>query len=175
MGKRKSRQVQAKGPAPKVDKVFDCPYCSRMKTVEIKLNKREGVGQLFCRVCGVKYQRKLGPLMKEVDIYCDWIDEAHAINSQKQKTIGLVDASDSEDDLHFANPEVKPIQKALKHEDSEEESKELPKAEKAKPAVEIKKIIKSISPVKNIVKQELNALAHESGADSENDSAEDLF
>jgi transcription elongation factor Elf1 len=63
MGKRKSRQVQVMGPAPKVDKVFDCPYCSRMKIVEIKLNKREGVGQFFCRICGVKYQRKLGPLM----------------------------------------------------------------------------------------------------------------
>ena len=175
MGKRKSRQVQQKGPAPKVDKVFDCPYCSRLKTVEVKLNKREGVGQLFCRVCGVKYQRKLGPLMKEVDIYCDWIDEAHAINSKKQKTIGLVDASDEEDDLHFANPEVKPVLRKLNHEDSEEESKELPKAEKAKSSAEPKKIAKPISPVKSLVKQEIKATVDKSGADSENDSAEDLF
>ena len=128
MGKRKSRTVQAKGPAPKVDKVFDCPYCSRHQTVEIKLNKREGVGQLFCRVCAVKYQKKLVPLMKEVDIYCDWIDEAHSINRKKQKGFGLVDASDEEEeeDFNFGNPEVQTKHELVKkHEDSDEESKEL--------------------------------------------------
>ena len=36
--------------------------------------------------------------MKEVDIYCDWIDCAHQINSKKHKGFGLVDASDEESD-----------------------------------------------------------------------------
>ena len=54
MGKRKLRTVQVKGLAPKVDKVFDCPHCSRHQTVGIKLNKLEGFGQLFCEVCAVK-------------------------------------------------------------------------------------------------------------------------
>ena len=45
--------------------------------------------------------------MKEVDIYCDWIDEAHSINRKKQKGFGLVDASDEEDedDCQSPNPE----------------------------------------------------------------------
>ena len=85
--------------------------------------------------------------MKEVDIYCDWIDEAHAINSKKQKSIGLVDASDDDDP---DNPEH------LQHES--EESKEAPRVEKP---VEVKKVVKSVLPLKKEVKAE--------------DSADDLF
>lgn len=88
MGKRKSRQVQSKGPSLKVATVFDCPFCSRRDTIEIKLHKRENVGKLFCRVCTVKYETKLGPLTKPVDIYCEWIDEAEKVN-QKPKGLGL--------------------------------------------------------------------------------------
>ena len=38
MGKKKSRKikVQKVGPA-KVDKIFNCPYCSHSGTVEIKM------------------------------------------------------------------------------------------------------------------------------------------
>lgn len=38
MGKRKSRAVKImKKAPPKVDKVFDCPYCSHSGTVEVKM------------------------------------------------------------------------------------------------------------------------------------------
>jgi transcription elongation factor Elf1 len=38
MGKRKSRKVKVSKAAPqKVDKVFDCPFCSHSGTVEIKM------------------------------------------------------------------------------------------------------------------------------------------
>ena len=76
MGKRKSRTVQKAGPKLKVATVFDCPYCSRKETVEVKLGRKEGIGYLHCRVCAVRYQKRLGHLTKEVDIYCDWIDTA---------------------------------------------------------------------------------------------------
>ena len=77
--------------------------------------------------------------MKEVDIYCDWIDCAHQINNKKQKGFGLVDASDEEsendDDFIAKNPtQMKPMtekssidqarpSKVVKDE-SDEESKE---------------------------------------------------
>ena len=76
MGKRKSRQVASKGPAPKVDTVFDCPYCSHRQTIEVKMQRKDGLGKLYCRVCTVKFQKRLGPLDKEVDVYCAWIDSA---------------------------------------------------------------------------------------------------
>ena len=99
MGKRKSRKVESKGPAPKVDTIFDCPYCSRKSTVEVKIKKKEGYGQLWCRVCTVEFKAKLGPLTKEVDIYCEWIDLAEQLNSKKHKSFGLVDEDGSQDEL----------------------------------------------------------------------------
>jgi len=36
----------------------------------------------------------MGPLTKEVDIYCDWIDKSEQINSKKHEGFGLVEASD---------------------------------------------------------------------------------
>ena len=107
MGKRKSRTVQSKGPVEKVATVFDCPYCSRRETIEIKIVKKEGTGKLYCRVCYVTYQTRLGPLTKPVDIYCEWIDNADKLN-QKHKSLGLheaklkeeqVDDSEDEDDI----------------------------------------------------------------------------
>jgi len=55
MGKRKSRTVVKTGPKLKVSTVFDCPYCSRKETVEVKLARKEGIGYLNCRVCAVRY------------------------------------------------------------------------------------------------------------------------
>ena len=38
MGKRKSRKTKVmKKAAPKVDRVFDCPFCSHSGTVEVKM------------------------------------------------------------------------------------------------------------------------------------------
>ena len=61
--------------------------------------KKDGIGKLYCRICGYKYQKRLGPLDKQVDIYCAMIDEAEALNSRKQNEgIGLVSRKDEEDE-----------------------------------------------------------------------------
>ena len=86
MGKRKSRKIQQKAAAPKCDTVFDCPYCSHRQTIEVQIMKKDGIGKLYCRICGYKYQRRLGPLDKQVDIYCAMIDEAADLNNKKQNT-----------------------------------------------------------------------------------------
>jgi transcription elongation factor Elf1 len=39
MGKRKSKAKIMKAPPPKVEKVFDCPFCNHSKTVEVKLQR----------------------------------------------------------------------------------------------------------------------------------------
>ena len=98
MGKRKSRKIQAKAAAPKCDTVFDCPYCSHRQTIEVQLLRKDGIGKLFCRICGYKYQKRLGPLDKQVDIYCAMIDDAEALNAKKQNDgIGFL-ARDEYDD-----------------------------------------------------------------------------
>ena len=106
MGKRKSRKIQTKAAAPKCDTVFDCPYCSHRQTIEVQILKKDGLGKLFCRICGYRYQKRLGPLDKQVDIYCAMIDDAEAINSKKPNDgIGLIgrDDDDEGDDL-FDDP-----------------------------------------------------------------------
>ena len=61
--------------------------------------KKDGIGKLYCRICGYKYQKRLGPLDKQVDIYCAMIDEAEALNSRKQNEgIGLVKSKEEEDE-----------------------------------------------------------------------------
>jgi transcription elongation factor Elf1 len=37
MGKRKSRTKSYKPPPPKVETMFDCPFCSNSHCVEIKM------------------------------------------------------------------------------------------------------------------------------------------
>lgn len=80
MGKRKSRTVVKSAAAPKVMKTFDCPYCSHDSSVEVKMERTKGIGTLSCRICSVSYQKRLGSLTKEVDIYCEWIDCAEELN-----------------------------------------------------------------------------------------------
>ena len=47
---------------------------------------------LRCRICRVDYERRLGRLTKEVDVYCAWIDEAEKLNEQQR--LGLADQAE---------------------------------------------------------------------------------
>ena len=74
MGKRKSSKVKvSKGPPPKVEKVFDCPFCSHSKTIEVKMyfikfinpcfsQRPIGKATLRCRICKVDYEKKINRL-----------------------------------------------------------------------------------------------------------------
>lgn len=37
IGKRKSRKVVRKKPAPKLEKDFDCPFCCRSSSITVKM------------------------------------------------------------------------------------------------------------------------------------------
>ena len=96
MGKRKSRTVAKTAIAPKVQKVFDCPFCSHNEVVEIKMERTKNKGTLTCRICGASFLKSpLKSLTREVDIYMEWIDMCEELNnpeSQKrdQNQLGLV-------------------------------------------------------------------------------------
>ena len=93
MGKRKSRTVVKTAAAPKVMKTFDCPFCSHDNSIEVKMERTKGLGTLSCRICLVKFRKRLSALTKEVDIYCEWIDQAEAVNdpdSQKKPDTGIL-------------------------------------------------------------------------------------
>ena len=79
MGKRKSSKVMAKPPPPKLDAIFDCPFCNHNKTVEVRFSK--GKASISCRICCANYEMLINNLTEPIDVYAEWIDECEKQNS----------------------------------------------------------------------------------------------
>ncbi|OII75376.1 uncharacterized protein cubi_01897 [Cryptosporidium ubiquitum] len=87
MGKRKTKKVEVKkSKVPKLDKEFSCPFCNNVKTVGVRMNHKERLGHLSCRVCGVEYTSRIGKFDEAVDIYSNWIDKCYEVNNMAQST-----------------------------------------------------------------------------------------
>ncbi|KAM0360718.1 hypothetical protein HYE67_006798 [Fusarium culmorum] len=80
MGKRKSSS-KPMGPKKKdpLPTTFACLFCNHENSVSVKLDKKAGVGQLDCRVCGQKFQCAVNYLSAAVDVYGEWVDAADAV------------------------------------------------------------------------------------------------
>ncbi|KAL8447747.1 hypothetical protein Emag_004208 [Eimeria magna] len=86
MGKRKSTAMKPKpNKVPKLDKEFDCPFCSHSKAVKVELDRVRGIGALSCRVCGAVYNRAITRLDEGIDVYGDWIDACVSANAEAAK------------------------------------------------------------------------------------------
>ncbi|KAJ6502504.1 hypothetical protein C8R45DRAFT_1060717 [Mycena sanguinolenta] len=80
MGKRKKAAKKPSQPrrrAP-LDTAFTCLFCHHDKSVTVRVDRKEGIAQLVCRVCDQRYQSKVNHLTEPVDIYSEWIDAADA-------------------------------------------------------------------------------------------------
>ena len=55
---------------------------------------------LSCRICAVNYQTPINRLTKEVDVYCQWIDEAESLSKKKKSGsgLGLQNTNNGDDD-----------------------------------------------------------------------------
>ncbi|KIJ17422.1 hypothetical protein PAXINDRAFT_175877 [Paxillus involutus ATCC 200175] len=89
MGKRKksSRKPAAASAARRrepLDTAFTCLFCHHDKSVTVRLDRKEGVAQLVCRVCDQRYQSKVNHLTEPIDIYSEWIDAADAAQKDDQ-------------------------------------------------------------------------------------------
>ncbi|KAJ3044087.1 hypothetical protein HDV00_003191 [Rhizophlyctis rosea] len=81
MGKRKSARKPVAKAKVTLEKQFLCFYCNHEKAVTVKVDKREKIGHLSCKFCGVSWQTVCQPPMDEpVDVYHDWLDAADQIN-----------------------------------------------------------------------------------------------
>ncbi|KAG9318496.1 transcription elongation factor Elf1 like-domain-containing protein [Chiua virens] len=83
MGKRKksSRKPAAASAARRrtpLDTAFTCLFCNHDKSVSVRLDRKEGIAQLVCRICDQRFQSKVNHLTEPVDIYSEWIDAADA-------------------------------------------------------------------------------------------------
>ena len=43
------------------------------------MDKKSGVGELSCKVCGQKFQSPINYLSAHVDVYSDWIDACESV------------------------------------------------------------------------------------------------
>lgn len=87
MGKRKksSRKPQGKKKNDPLPTVFTCLFCNHEKSVTVEMNKKSGVGELNCKVCGQKFQCGINYLSAPVDVYSEWIDAADAVAQDNKR------------------------------------------------------------------------------------------
>ncbi|KAH8117561.1 Elf1-domain-containing protein [Phellopilus nigrolimitatus] len=81
MGKRKkSSRKPAAGAQKKkpLDTTFTCLFCHHEKSANVKIDRKEGVATLVCRVCGQRFQGRVNHLTEPIDVYSEWIDAADA-------------------------------------------------------------------------------------------------
>ncbi|KAL5332262.1 transcription elongation factor 1 [Aspergillus crustosus] len=81
MGKRKksSRQPQQTRKREPLPSTFACLFCNHENSIVVKLDKKLGLGQLSCKVCGQRFQTGINYLSAAVDVYSDWVDACDAV------------------------------------------------------------------------------------------------
>jgi len=76
MGKRKkaAKKPTGKKKNEPLPTTFQCLFCNHEKSVAVKLEKKQGIGYLNCKVCGQTYNSGINYLSAAVDVYADWVD-----------------------------------------------------------------------------------------------------
>lgn len=102
MGRSKVRKIKPKKrKPPKLATRFNCPFCNYRNSIDVKLNKSQGVGELNCLKCGVTYKNQITSLDERVDLYSEWVDKCLDANKKEN-----IDAYFNED-MHLSNFEEK--------------------------------------------------------------------
>ncbi|EEU44228.1 uncharacterized protein NECHADRAFT_84549 [Fusarium vanettenii 77-13-4] len=112
MGKRKSssKPMGPKKSTP-LPTTFACLFCNHENSVSVKLDKKAGVGQLDCRICGQKFQCAVNctiqpsqasgasatnfatDLSAAVDVYGEWVDAADSVAKGESADAGYTGTS----------------------------------------------------------------------------------
>ncbi|KAF2847282.1 Elf1-domain-containing protein [Plenodomus tracheiphilus IPT5] len=94
MGKRKSSS-KPQGPKKKekLPTIFQCLFCNHEKSVSVSIEKKSGVGNLQCKVCGQTFQTNINYLSAPVDVYADWIDACDAVAKEAAKGTATTERS----------------------------------------------------------------------------------
>ena len=95
-GKRKSSKPPPKKLAPKLAKLFTCPFCNNEKSVSAKLDFDNETGKVTCETCGASYESRITPLSDPIDGYSDWIDACEAAKQEASRPAGGAAAGDDE-------------------------------------------------------------------------------
>ncbi|KAF2423308.1 Elf1-domain-containing protein [Tothia fuscella] len=76
MGKRKkaAKKPTGKKKNEPLPTTFQCLFCNHEKSVTVKMEKKQGIGFLNCKVCGQHFNSGINYLSAAVDVYSDWVD-----------------------------------------------------------------------------------------------------
>ncbi|KJY02223.1 transcription elongation factor like protein [Zymoseptoria brevis] len=96
MGKRKSSS-KPQGPKKReaLAVAFKCVFCNNESSVTVKIDKKQGVGNLSCKACNQNFQTSVNYLSVPVDVYSDWIDACDAVAKETSDTRGPAPPSSS--------------------------------------------------------------------------------
>ncbi|KAL9133802.1 MAG: hypothetical protein Q9175_005021 [Cornicularia normoerica] len=105
MGKRKKSSRKPQGPKKKepLPTNFPCLFCNHEKSVSVKLDKKAGIGELSCKVCGQQFQTGISYLSAAVDVYSDWIDACDTVAKEAADAPAADDGFNSYQDLAAGN------------------------------------------------------------------------
>ena len=97
-GKRKKSSRKPQGPKKRepLSTQFTCLFCNHEKAVQVKMDKKAGIGDLYCKVCGQKFQTSINYLSAAVDVYSDWIDACEAVAKDHVEAENEATAADKE-------------------------------------------------------------------------------
>lgn len=101
----------------KLPTTFQCLFCNHENSVSVSIEKKSGVGNLQCKVCGQTFQTNINYLSAPVDVYADWIDACDAVAKEAAKgnaaterstnrTGALPKMSNDDDDGFIENDEL---------------------------------------------------------------------
>jgi len=93
MGKRKkaAKKPSGKKKNEPLPTSFQCLFCNHEKSVTVKLEKKQGIGFLNCKVCGQTYNSGINYLSAAVDVYADWVDACDEVAKRHAAEGGGVD------------------------------------------------------------------------------------
>ncbi|KAJ3049951.1 hypothetical protein HK097_009077 [Rhizophlyctis rosea] len=87
MGKRKAARKPVAKAKVVLSKTFLCLYCNHEDSVNVKVDKKDKLANLLCKVCGVSWQTVVQPPMDEpIDVYHAWLDAAEETNRIKDSS-----------------------------------------------------------------------------------------
>ncbi|PGH16904.1 hypothetical protein AJ80_05048 [Polytolypa hystricis UAMH7299] len=100
-GKRKKSSRKPQGPKKRepLATTFSCLFCNHENCVTVKLDKKLGLGNLSCKICGQRFQTGINYLSAAVDVYSDWIDACDAVAK---------DTVDRDEDFESPRPAERP-------------------------------------------------------------------
>ena len=99
MGKtnsRSSKLVAQPKKAPKLDKVFTCPFCNHPESVKCLIYLKLGYAEASCLICEESYCTVPHNLTAPTDIYHEWIDECEHANDDAVCAFAVEMATDEQ-------------------------------------------------------------------------------